>query len=411
MKKLLYSAMLFFTSYALSEKISLEIKKKHDNPDPVLVAVLMIKNEEPVIVDTLKPLVEGGIEAFFIYDTGSTDRTVQITEDYLKEKNVKYFHIAQEPFIDFAASRNRALDLTEEKFPNAAFMVMLDAEWHLQNTAKLIEFCKVQAKNPNKHHSYMIQIKSSNMDFYVQRLFTCRTNLRYKGVVHESPEYGTRAKVPDEIFFQLNNTRFGLEKTVNRMRTRDLPMLLKSYKENPHDSRTVFYLAQTYECVGDWPNAYKFYKLRTQLKGWEEEDFMAQYKLAIATENLKDTDPIQSWPMALNCYLKSFKMRPTRAEPLVRIAQHYLDQDNFHLCYLFAQQAAKIPYPKDDVLFIEKEIYEYQRYDILGRCAWYVGKYNKGERATRKALQAYPNAQHLINNLNIYMAHKAAAAA
>jgi hypothetical protein len=47
--------------------------------DPLLVAVLMIKNEEPVMQMTLQPLVDAGITDFFIYDTGSTDQTIEIT--------------------------------------------------------------------------------------------------------------------------------------------------------------------------------------------------------------------------------------------------------------------------------------------------------------------------------------------
>ena len=50
--------------------------------DPLLVAVLMVKNEAPVMEMTLQPLVDAGITDYLIYDTGSTDNTIQVTNDF-----------------------------------------------------------------------------------------------------------------------------------------------------------------------------------------------------------------------------------------------------------------------------------------------------------------------------------------
>src|SRR5258707_10172559 len=87
--------------------------------DPLLVVVLMVKNEETVMRATLQPFVDGGVDSFFIFDTGSTDNTIEVTEQFFAEHGITQVYIAQEPFIDFATSRNRALDLAQEKFPNA----------------------------------------------------------------------------------------------------------------------------------------------------------------------------------------------------------------------------------------------------------------------------------------------------
>ena len=46
--------------------------------EPLLVAVLMVKNEAHCIEKTLEPLADGGINDFFILDTGSTDGTPEI---------------------------------------------------------------------------------------------------------------------------------------------------------------------------------------------------------------------------------------------------------------------------------------------------------------------------------------------
>ena len=58
--------------------------------------------------------------------------------------------------------------------------------------------------------------------------------------------------------------RHGMEKTQRRWQ-RDKELLMKAHLANPQDSRTAFYLAQTFDCLGDLENAYKFYELRTTL--------------------------------------------------------------------------------------------------------------------------------------------------
>ena len=368
--------------------------------DPLIVAVLMVKNEEPVIVETIKPLFEGGIDAFFIFDTGSEDKTIEKSQEFFDQHHVSRAYIAQEPFIDFATSRNRALELAKEKFPNAAFILMPDAEWHLINTSALLAFCAAYINSPS---SYALRIISPGLDFCTQRLIRTKSNAHFIGVVHE---YLATEKpcerVPPEIYFELRTTSGGYRKTEKRWQ-RDLDLLLREYQKRPYDERTAFYLAQTYECLDDFEHAYKYYALRTALHGWDEENFVAQYRFARVAEELAKRNIGEfEWEHARIQYEKASLMRPTRAEPLIKIAQHYLSEDNHELGFLYAQRAAQIPYPHQDILFVEKELYEYTRYDILGRCAWYVGQYAIGEAAIRLALNAHPDLPHLKSNLALY---------
>jgi hypothetical protein len=101
-----------------------------------LVAVVMVKNEAHVMERTLQPLVDGGVTSFFILDTGSTDDTIKVTHDFFGKNIIDSYQIVQEPFINFAASRNRALELTEHYFPQSKFMLMIDAEWVVHGVDK-----------------------------------------------------------------------------------------------------------------------------------------------------------------------------------------------------------------------------------------------------------------------------------
>src|SRR5436190_22697761 len=124
LKKFFLFFLLFYINIFLSKSLIY---------DPILVAVIMVKNEEHVIRETLQPFIDGGIDSFFVFDTGSTDKTIETTQTFFKQNNITNGYIEQEKFIDFATSRNRALELAHQKFPHAAFMIMFDAEWYIND--------------------------------------------------------------------------------------------------------------------------------------------------------------------------------------------------------------------------------------------------------------------------------------
>ena len=353
----------------------------------------MVKNEEAVIQQTLERFLDK-VVGFLIFDTGSQDNTITHAQEFIDAHGITNGYIKQEPFVDFATSRNRALDLAEEKFPNADFIISVDAEWYLDNLEGLLKFCK-EHKNDTSA-CYLVRLTSPGLDFYSTVLIRSHT---------KTLNHYTEQKVPADVCFQLNPTRHGIAKSVDRW-VRDRDLLRAAYKKNPNNTRTLFYLAQTYACLGDWENACIFYKKRVQLSGWDEEDYIARYRLADAVEHAHQTNPNHTWSQAMACYLAAYEMRPHRAEPLVRIAHHYLQTDNHRMCYLFARRAVELPYPENDILFVENYLYDYLRYDILGRCAWYVGEFDVGEQAVRSALDYFPDAPHLHQNLACYIVRR-----
>lgn len=375
--------------------------------NPILVVVLMVKNEETVMRATLQPFVDGGVTSFFIFDTGSTDNTVAVTQDFFDEHQITDAYIMQEPFIDFATSRNRALDLAEEKFPHAAFMVMLDAEWYLNDAKGLVDFCQMCLLRGDMHPSYLMHIVNQWLDNYTCRLIRCHRGVRFGGVVHETILQQSLMKVPDNIFFEYLPKLEGVEKTAARF-VRDRELLFKEHQRNPLDTRTLFYLARTCEDLGDLVAAYNFYKKRVDMVGWDEEDFIVHYRLAETIKKLvlKLNHPDYDWGEALTYYLQAHEMRPHRIEPLVAIADYYVHQGQMESAFLFALPAAQAEYPERDILFVEKYIYNYYRYEILTRCSWYINQFDIGEWAARKAYEAHPDYKHAQFNVNCYEGRK-----
>lgn len=373
-----------------------------DNVDaPLIVVVLMIKNEERSIQATLSSYVAGGIKHFLIFDTGSTDNTVRIVQDYFKQYPV-IASIQQEPFIDFAQSRNRALELAESVFSTAVFFIMPDAEWHLQYPLELLQFCEQERDRTTP--LYLLTIKMNSIEFTTARLFRVSERIRFQGVVHEAPVQIAHVKAPEPIYFQVLSTTHGIEKSKRRWE-QDLVLLSNAFADNPDDPRTAFYLAQTYECLERLEEAYAAYQHRAQLAGWDEENFITYFRLGCLAEHLSrlQTGSQPTWETAMNYFLQAFALRSHRIEPLVKIANHYWPS-NAQTCYLFIKHAYDLPYPVQDCLFIEKDMYAYDRYEIMSRCAWYMGEYALGAEATLKALDLQPNMPHLQRNLELYQA-------
>jgi hypothetical protein len=69
---------------------------------------------------------------------------------------------------------------------------------------------------------------------------------------------------------------------------------------------------------------------------------------------------------------------------------------------MYAKQACSMHEPLNDDLFVETEMYTYDRWEQLSVGAWYMKRYVEGYDATIKALQIKPGTPHLMRNLGLY---------
>jgi hypothetical protein len=45
---------------------------------------------------------------------------------------------------------------------------------------------------------------------------------------------------------------------------------------------------------------------------------------------------------------------------------------------VYATAAVAVAYPEPDALFIDSPVYNFDRHDVLGTCAWYTGQFEAG---------------------------------
>lgn len=366
------------------------------SPAPLAV-ILMVKNEADFMEKTLLPFIQAGVQEYLILDTGSTDETIARTQQLFKNQNIEHGYIVEQPFIDFAASRNYALECAEKLFPHASFFFMIDAEWYTQNVPTLIKFC--QAYATEAIDAFKILVHYKNKEYYVTRILKADKKVRFASVVHEYAQVKTSAKLPQNIYIAWDDSDKGFEKSRERWK-RDIGLLLKQHQQNPDDLRTLYYIGQTYSDLKEFDNAITWYKKRYEnTTGWLEERILSCYNIARIYELLNN------WPQALYYYLQTYNLAPGRAESLIAIAQYYLKAKDYHTSFMFAQKAANIHYPPD-AISVEPQAYLYTRYDILAAAAWSVGEYEIGEEALKNALKNYPHDAHLLKNLKAFQDRK-----
>ena len=334
--------------------------------------------------------VRGVIDYWTILDTGSADGTQDLIKKSFQGIPGQLF---EEPFIDFATSRNRAMELAGE---NTLFLLSMDGDMILEGGDRLRDFCENHRNNVSAQ-SYMISIydESNGLKWYNSWLIGAETGAKWVGRVHEYLQTRLGAdKVEGAQIIYCKDRSFAKS---NARYERDLSLLLKDHEENPENCRTVFYLAQTYDCLGKMDEAFQWYTKRSKMGGYAEEVYEALYRRArIAKAQEKPTDYV------INLYLEAFEARPHRVEPLYAIGKIYKNLDRFDLAYLYMLRASKLPFPVQDNLFVHREEYRFHRWDLLAIISWYIKEYEVGEDAARRAWACDSDDKRLQRNLKFF---------
>jgi len=312
--------------------------------------VMIVKDEAPVIHRCLES-VKTFIDHWIICDTGSTDNTRRIVRETLAAIPGE---LHDTHWVDFGHNRTLALKLARGK---ADYHLLIDADMTL-NVSEDFRECLTE-------DAYLFRY-TGPLDYWVERLVSDRHEWEYVGAAHEyirSPTAKTRAKLS-----QVAVTHHG-EKTLQRRKIENYLALLKQEAERePDNARHVFYVAQSYRDLGYFLQAIEWYEKRVSMSGWDEETWYSLYQIAHLQHRLGI-----AWPLVLHAYLNAYAFRPTRIEPIYHIARFYRENGQFELGCLFCRAAIDAPYP-DDILFIERSIYEHELQKEYALCCQQLGR-------------------------------------
>ena len=347
-----------------------------------IALVMMIKNEQRNIEKSFKSVL-GLCASFVVLDTGSTDQTIPIVKSFCDKHKVA-LHLKCSTFVNFEVSRNELLNYADEVFATTPhFLLLLDCNDEL-NPTSIPEIREVIAKKTNVLGFDLCQewkMPDSLDTYFNTRLVLSGSGWRFKGAVHEvllNDKVSVRVQCPSIVLFQ--DRTHDDDKTVKRFK-RDKQLLYADHLKNPKDTRTLFYLAQTCSCLQQFKEAYEYYLLRSTLSK-DEEVFHCYLRLGDTTYNLG-----HPWEESQAWYMKAFILG-NRAEPLVRLAEHYQTTKEWNAAYMFAVQACDLKAPEKCMLFVNKKSYEYTRWHILANVALQLNKMKEGARAAREVVKS-----------------------
>jgi glycosyltransferase involved in cell wall biosynthesis len=291
---------------------------------------MIVKNEGEVIERCLAS-VRPFIDRWVICDTGSTDDT--------KEKIQKVMQgvpglLLDRPWVDFSTNRNEAFAAAGTE--GHAFVIDADDTVYGAPPKDLTA------------DVYDLQVSMYELSFWRPQIFRLGVGIEYNCVLHEYaniPPGLTRERLATPKYLV---TGGGARSRDPEKYLKDSLVLEAAYKKEPHNLRHLYYLAQSYKDAGKLQEAYDSYTLRAGLGGWAEEAWHAAYQAGNVLSWLGG-DPTTD-------YLKAYCMRPTRAEPLHKLATWLLAQGRHDEAEVYWDAKLRIPYP-EDVLFVEPACY------------------------------------------------------
>ena len=353
------------------------------NNEPSICLNMIVKNESKIITRLFDSVISI-IDTYCICDTGSTDNTITIIKNYFDEKNIKG-KIIEEDFVNFQHNRNIALNAAKGM---SDYILLMDADMFLEITP---EFNK---KDLTKE-IYSIS-QNTSLEYYNTRIISDKIEVHYLGVTHEYIDIKTPS-CRSEKLSTLIIKDIGDGGSKSNKFQRDIELLTQEVEKNPKDIRSNFYLANSYYCIGEHKNAIKYYHEHAKVVTWNEEEFYNYYRQGLCYKELGHYDKM------VKVWVKAWTVRPTRVESLYELIHYYRCNSQWNYCKLYYEMAKKIPYPKNDTLFIHKDIYEYKLLYEYSIFAYYIGERNIYNEFTKLMnTQNGPDIYSLFNNYKFY---------
>ncbi|WP_315530215.1 glycosyltransferase [Delftia acidovorans] len=334
---------------------------------------MIVKNEAPVIARCLAS-VRPWVDYWVIVDTGSSDGTQDLVRQCMEGVPGS---LHERPWVDFAHNRNEALELAR---PHGDYLLFIDADEQLR-VPEGFAWPALEADG------CMLSCHMAGTEYQRNALISTRVDWRWEGVLHEyltAPAHQPWQMLAGPF---IDVSHDGARARDPQTYLRDIAVLEKAVREQPGNTRNVFYLAQSHRDAGQIESSLHWYRQRAAMGGWAEEQWFALFQIGVLLER-SGAEPAA----VREAYLTAYAARPQRAEPLCELARYHRERSEFALACLYARQAAALPRPAEDILFIDAQVYAWRALDELAVSAFYTPLRDLGRAALQQLLaeRRYP---------------------
>ena len=358
-----------------------------------LVLILMIKNESRILKRCLESL-EGIVDAWCICDTGSTDDTVTIANEFLENRKGC---LSVVPWQNFGYNRTKSFEVAQQ-------YVRDGLQWDLKDTygllldADMVFVSGTLREEKLTEPGYTLLQIGGHLEYPNTRLVRMDYSWKCLGVTHEYWDGPTKF-LPKTVGYIDDRNDGGCKADKFE---RDARLLEQGLIDEPNNGRYMFYLAQTYHSLGRWKDSITYYKKRIAAGGWFEEIWYSHYMIGQCYLQLNNPIKFEEW------MLRAYEYRPARAESIYKLTRYFREKAQHYKAYHYLNIGRSIPKPNDS-LFIESPVYndlfEYEA-SILD---YYIGKHQEGLVSSMKYMltkrehldNVYQNIKFYVQSLNL----------
>ncbi len=346
---------------------------------------MIVKNEEDVIGRCLA-CVKDIADEIIIIDTGSTDKTKEISAQYTN-KIYDFTWIE-----DFASARNYSFSKA-----TMDYVMWLDAddviyEKDQQELKSLKETLDIFVDMIMMKYDIAFD-ENNNPTFsnYRERIFKRSMNYLWVGEIHEViPQYG-------KVIY--SDIAISHRKIHPNEPERNLKIFNKMLLEGKTlDPRQKYYYGRELFYNGKYEKAImQFNEFLQEEKGWIENNISACQDLAYCyyqTQNERD---------AITSLFRSFIYDVPRAEICCDIGKHFLDRKEYHKAIYWYEAASSKRVDEKSCGFILLDSYGYKPYMQLCLCYDRLGNYEKAVEYNEKAGKLKPNDKSYLYNKNYFL--------
>lgn len=313
----------------------------------------IMKNEQAVLKRMLDSVI-GLVDGCVCVDTGSTDNSMQIVEDYFKKHN-KPCYIYEWSFVNFSDARNHAIERLKGK-ADFGFYIDCDEQLVLHDN---FDIDKLKSELSN-HDFGIANTISGTIHYSRYSFYRASLPLIWKGAVHEFLTCSTATRnytVKNLHTFVPNDGDDPSEKFLAHAK-----ILLKEV-ELHNDPRDIFYLANSYKDAGDNESAISWYRKRVDIKtGFYEERYFSQLMIGLLTSHTK---PYQD---ALAEYMKCSELDDLMADHFLNSIILLQQQGLWHTAFILSSHCIRKFHKKKPTgqrnLFIHAETYDFKLLNV-----------------------------------------------
>lgn len=368
--------------------------------------VMIVRDEEDTIERCIRS-VAPHISHWIIVDTGSKDNTKQIILDLMEELSIEG-KLYEREWVNFEVNRTESLKLAKN---------ICDYSWIIDADDYFILNDEIDGENNpflilnEDKDSYQILYQLNNIQYYRTQIVKSNQDWVYKGVLHEylylDKDNVTSGQLKNS-FIKANISPLKRASSVEEKYAKDAEILKKALEKEPDNTRYWFYLAQSYRDSNQIDKAIEAYEIRVKKGGWEEEIYYSLYMIARLKESRGD-NKIE----VFNSYSIAWEYRPQRLEALFHVMRKLREEGRYILSFTYGLAGLRTS-PSNDILFIEKEVWEWKFIDEFSLSAYYTGnidlsiKYLNSVINNKKIWNYIPDKdkERLSNNFELFKKNK-----